>query len=100
MILTKFIVLLSRIRNFFIHESEEKKYMKRGVTIGENTHLLGCNIDGVVPYLVSIGDNTTITHATILCHDASTKKTLGYTKVGRVVIGDNVFIGWGGVCFG
>ena len=29
----------------------------------------------------------------ILCHDASTKTFLNYTKIGRVSIGDNVFIG-------
>ena len=29
----------------------------------------------------------------ILCHDASTKAFLGYTKVGRVTIGNRVFIG-------
>ena len=29
----------------------------------------------------------------ILCHDASTKQFLNYTKIGRVTIGDNVFIG-------
>ena len=29
----------------------------------------------------------------ILCHDASTKTFLNYTKIGRVTIGNNVFIG-------
>ena len=29
----------------------------------------------------------------VLCHDASTKHVLGYTKIGRVTIGNNVFIG-------
>lgn len=31
----------------------------------------------------------------ILAHDASTKKHLGYTKIGKVKIGNNVFIGAG-----
>ena len=31
----------------------------------------------------------------ILCHDASTKQFIGYTKIGRVTIGDNVFVGAG-----
>ncbi len=47
--------------------------------------------------MVSIGDNTTITHATILCHDASTKRALGKAVVGKVKIGSNCFIGWGSV---
>ena len=28
-----------------------------------------------------------------MAHDASTKKILNYTKIGKVIIGDNVFIG-------
>lgn len=35
----------------------------------------------------------TISNARILVHDGSTKKFLGYSRVGRVEIGDNVFIG-------
>lgn len=31
----------------------------------------------------------------MLAHDASTKKELGYSKVGCVNIGDNVFVGYG-----
>lgn len=31
----------------------------------------------------------------ILAHDASTKRYLGYTKIGRVLIGNNVFVGAG-----
>ena len=29
----------------------------------------------------------------VLCHDASTKVHLGYTKIGKVKIGNNVFVG-------
>jgi maltose O-acetyltransferase len=32
-----------------------------------------------------------------LAHDASTKPFLGYTKIGRVTIGDRVFIGAGSI---
>ena len=35
----------------------------------------------------------TITGVNLLCLDASTQKTLGFTKVGRVNIGSNVFVG-------
>lgn len=44
-------------------------------------------------YLIKIGDNVTISHAELLCHDASTKPFLGYSKIGRIDIGNNVFIG-------
>lgn len=32
-------------------------------------------------------------NVTVLAHDASTAKLIGYTKIGKVVIGNNVFIG-------
>jgi len=49
-------------------------------------------------YLISIGDNVTFApRVHVLAHDASLKKTLGYTKIGRVSFGDNVFIGAGSI---
>lgn len=39
----------------------------------------------------------TITNSTILAHDASIKKDLGYSIVGNVKIGIRVFIGWGSI---
>ncbi len=74
-------------------ETAVKRYRKKGVIIGENTELYNTKIDNLRPFLVEIGKNTLITGTRILTHDASTKKALGYTKVGRVKIGDNVFIG-------
>lgn len=68
-------------------------YRRKGVEIGENTELYNTRIDTLRPFLVSIGNNTLITGTTILTHDASTKKGMGYTKLGRITIGDNVFIG-------
>lgn len=47
--------------------------------------------------MVKIGDHVTISKATILTHDASTKLWLGYSKVGRVEIGSYVFIGAGAI---
>lgn len=70
-------------------------YRKKGVVIGHNTELYNTEIDNLRPFLVSIGNNTLITGTRILTHDASTKKMMGYTKIGRVKIGDDVFIGVG-----
>ena len=64
---------------------------------GNNVHILNCHLDHCFAYLISVGDNVTITNATILAHDASTKNILGYSKVGRVDIGSNVFIGAGSI---
>lgn len=68
---------------------------KKGVVIGDNVHIYNSSVDGNYGASVTIGNNVTITGACILAHDASTKKALGYTKVGRVHIGNNVFIGYG-----
>ena len=72
-------------------------YRRRGVRIGNNVNLYSCDIDYGHGFLIDIGDNCTITHTTILTHDASTKMYLGYAKVGRVSIGNNVFIGQGSI---
>lgn len=69
----------------------------RGVKIGENVDILNSQIDGCHGFLISIGNNVTITGATLLAHDASTKKFLGYSKVGRIDIGNDVFIGKGAI---
>ena len=69
----------------------------KGGNIGENVHILSSHMDADHAFLLSIGNNVTITHATVLAHDASTKKELGYTKMGCIDIGNDVFIGWGSI---
>lgn len=64
-----------------------------GAVIGKNCHIYG-SIDSGHEFLVSIGDNVTLASGCrLLTHDGSTKKILGYSKVGRVDIGNDVFIG-------
>lgn len=61
--------------------------------MGENCHIYG-SIDNGHEFLVTLGNNVTLASgSTILTHDGSTKKILGYSKVGCVTIGDDVFIG-------
>ena len=69
--------------------------LSRGLIIGDNTHIYSIEgIDGAWPWLIRIGNNVTISSdVTILAHDASTNVVRCSTKLGRVVIGDNVFIG-------
>lgn len=67
---------------------------KRGVTVGERLNNYGI-IDNGHGYLVSIGDDVTISAARILAHDGSTKIWTGYSKIGCVKIGSRVFIGAG-----
>lgn len=64
-----------------------------GAVIGKNCHLYGA-IDSGHEFLVTIGDNvTTAASSRILTHDAAAFKTVGYSRIGRVDIGNDVFIG-------
>ena len=73
--------------------------VKKGLTIGNNVFInFGCIIDENFCWLISIGNNVTLApNVHILSHDASTKKEIGYTKIGEVTIGNNVFVGAGTV---
>lgn len=66
-----------------------------GLTVGENfSRQEKTIIDQSHCWLINIGNNVTLApRVHILAHDASTKSALGYTRIGIVNIGDNVFIG-------
>ena len=68
-----------------------------GVVFGKNFDTPDSTIDYCFGFLVTIGDNVTLSGTTVLAHDGSTKKILGYSKVGNVVIGNNVFVGYGSI---
>lgn len=80
-----------RLRGDFTTE----KLVKMGMKVGDNfKRLHGVILDPGHCWLIEIGDNVTIApRVHVLCHDASTKNFLGYTKIGKVKIGNNVFIG-------
>ena len=82
-----------------IHEdfTSIESLRKRGVKIGDNVDIINSYIDGGFGFLCSIGNNVTLTGVTILTHDASTKKFIGYSKIGTVNIGNNVFVGQGSI---
>ncbi len=83
--------LLYRLRGEFTTE----KLVSMGMKVGKNfKRLNGVILDPGHCWLIEIGDNVTMApRVHILCHDASTKQFLNYTKIGRVTIGNNVFIG-------
>lgn len=66
-----------------------------GAQIGENVDLIEFKCNSKDATCLSIGDNVTCSRTTVLTHDASLNKFLGHdcNKIGRVVIGNNVFIG-------
>lgn len=69
--------------------------VKRGMRVGNNfNRQQGSYIDPTHCFLIEIGNNVTFSiRVTVLAHDASTKKSTGYTKIGKAIIGDNVFVG-------
>lgn len=88
-------------------EIPTKALIQRGLKVGADfSRQQGCYIDPTHCFLIEIGSNVTMSiRVTLMAHDASTKKILGYTKIGKIHIGDNVFIGANatvlpGVCIG
>lgn len=83
--------LVYRIRGEYTTE----ELIKMGMQVGDNfKRLKGTILDPSHCWLIEIGDNVTLApRVHILCHDASTKQFLNYTKIGRVTIGNNVFVG-------
>ena len=76
-------------------EFSTKKLISMGMKVGKNfARLNGVILDPSHCWLIEIGDDVTLApRVHILCHDASTKIFLNYTKVGNVTIGNRVFIG-------
>jgi len=74
---------------------------KRGIRIGRNVHIYSQLPLGRDCFLLSIGDNVTVSaNVTFLLHDAAigTMTDYKYTDyLGRVTIGDQCFIGWGAI---
>ena len=85
----------ARLRKIILEEIWLEDYIKRGMKIGENCSIQPrCIFDYSHCNLISIGNNVTLApEVYLLAHDASTKYDLGYTKIGRIEIKDNVFIG-------
>lgn len=76
-------------------EYTTERLIQMGMQVGCGfKRLNGVILDPSHCWLIEIGDHVTMApRVHVLCHDASTKQFLGYTKIGRVTIGDNVFIG-------
>lgn len=65
---------LRTVKRMLCTESEDP-YSE--VNMGTNVDIINSYIDSGFGWLITIGNNVTITNATILAHDASTKKSLG-----------------------
>ncbi len=73
-----------------------KLLIGRGLKVGRN---FSCDVRGVIIdpthcWHIEIGDNVTLApRVHVLAHDASTYAFFGATRIGKVKIGNNVFIG-------
>lgn len=87
--------VLKRIVDRLRGEVNLKKLKKQGMRVGKNfVYGKNCVFDPSHCFLISIGDNVGFsTHVHILAHDSSTLKYNGYAKIGRVDVGDDVFVG-------
>lgn len=88
-------VILCKLRG----EPNTETLKGMGLKVGDNfSRQGGCIIDYSHCWLITIGNNVTLAPGVcIMAHDASTKRHLGYTKIGKVCIGDNTFIGAGSI---
>ena len=80
---------------FFIEPINALK--RKGLIVGKNFKMQGgVTIDSSHCWHIFIGDNVTLSpNVVILAHDASTKTFTNFTKIGKVIIGNRVFIGAG-----
>lgn len=89
--------LISKIKSKILkrRDVKTKQYLlDHGLIIGENVNINFNSIDGLYPWLIEIGSNIIFAPGVkILAHDASTQMNLKKAKIGRVTIGNNVYIG-------
>ena len=89
---------MSVFRNIIMllnREIPTEMLIKRGMKVGKDfNRQQGCFLDPTHCFLITIGNDVTMSiRVTVMAHDASTKKNLGYTKIGQIHIGNHVFIG-------
>jgi maltose O-acetyltransferase len=91
--------ILRRIVQRILNRSPLDNLIQAGLTVGNNFHMLEeVTIDACHCWHIAIGDDVTLApRVHILAHDASTKKLLGYTRIGKVRIGNRVFVGAGSI---
>lgn len=87
--------LIYKKRGIYSQKEIQKKLRNSGMHIGENCHIYS-DIQGPEPYLISLGNNVTISSGVnLITHDNSISKSLPeFTDIfGKIEIGDNCFIG-------
>lgn len=90
-----FVAILSAINGWLKGKPTVKRLRKWGAIVGEDVELISVICGKKDATCLEIGNHVTLTYVEILTHDASPQHFLGYgiNRIGRVVIGDNVFVG-------
>lgn len=93
------IAVLRRLYRRLSGRAPLPRLIARGLVVGRNFYMQdGCIIDASHCWHITIGNDVTLgPNVTLLAHDASTKRALGYVRLGKVEIGDRVFIGAGSI---
>ena len=86
--------ILERVKRKLNKDYDAEKIRVGGAKIGKNFKSYGSYIDPSFLFLIEIGDNVTLSHSTILAHDASPQHALKKSRVGKIEIGCNVFVGF------
>ncbi|AFU98946.1 acyltransferase [Simiduia agarivorans] len=92
------IKVLKKIYNHFIRRKRElyiQDLVDKGLKIGKNSiPVADFFFDPSHCFLIDIGDNVTFApNVRLIAHDASSKFLTGYTKIAKITIQDNCFIG-------
>jgi len=97
--MTYFHRVLRKIYHHVFRHDRLKQYIKGGLIVGKNFNMLeGVSIDSSHIWHIEIGNDVTLApRVHIVAHDASTKIHLNYTRIGKVKIGNRVFIGAGSI---
>lgn len=85
----------ARFRKWVNEEYWMEDYLKMGMKVGKNCDINpGLMVDYSHCWLIELEDNVTLApQVYLLAHDASTKRKLNYTRLGKVVIKKGAFIG-------
>jgi maltose O-acetyltransferase len=85
----RFVTLLTLIQRRGHRAQLVRQGLKHGDRFG-----MSRSVEISDPHLVTIGNDVGIgAHSQLIAHDASHKRFIGYTRVGRITIGNTVFIG-------
>ncbi len=93
--------MINKIRKMLelMYQKKVNNYLEslkiKGLKLGKGTSILEpFFLDPDHCYLISIGENCTLApNVRLIAHDASTKLHLNFTRIGKITIGNNCFIG-------